>query len=187
MTKGVLSTYQAADYCNSSDSSIKRFIKSGKLKAYKTPGGHYRIVKNDLYEFMKKNNIPLLEETELVRKKIIVVDDDKQMRESIAKYLRSTGYNYDILTAKDGFEAGSLVVQFIPDIIILDLVMPGMDGFDICRKIKRNPLTKNMKIVILTGYGTDENVKKAYDCGADMVLCKPQKNEEILKAIETVG
>jgi len=172
MTKGVLSTYQAADYCNSSDSSIKRFIKSGKLKAYKTPGGHYRIVKNDLYEFMKKNNIPLLEETELVRKKIIVVDDDKQMRESIAKYLRSTGYNYDILTAKDGFEAGSLVVQFIPDII---------------RKIKRNPLTKNMKIVILTGYGTDENVKKAYDCGADMVLCKPQKNEEILKAIETVG
>lgn len=187
MAKGVLSTYQAAYYCNSSDSSIKRFIRSGKLKAYKTPGGHYRIVKNDLYEFMKKNNIPVLEKTELVRKKIIIVDDDEQVCESITKYLRSTDYNYDVLTAKNGFEAGSLVAQFIPDIIILDLVMPGMDGFDICRKIKRNPLTKNMKIVILTGYGSDENVKKAYDCGADMVLYKPANNEDILKAIEAVG
>lgn len=183
MVKNVFSSFQAADYCNSSDSSIKRYINSGKLKAYKTPGGHYRILKNDLLSFMKESNIPIPEKMETVRRKILVVDDDEQIREGTAKYLRINSNNYDVVTAEDGFEAGFMITQFMPDIIILDLIMPRMDGFNVCEKIKKNPLTKNIKILVLTGYATDENVKKAYECGADKVLAKPLKREELLNEI----
>jgi len=164
MVKKVFSTFQAADYCNSSDSSIKRYINSGKLKAYKTPGGHYRILKNDLLTFMKESNIPIPERMGIVRKKILIVYDE-QVREGMAKYLRVNSRDYDVATAEDGFEAGIMITQFMPDIIILDLIMPRMDGFRVCKKIKSNPLTKNVKILVLTGYANNINIKKVMNAG----------------------
>jgi len=185
MKKNAFTTFQAADICSSSDSSIKRYIKSGKLKAYRTPGGHYRIVKNDLFTFMKENNIPI-PEREIVRKKILIVDDDEQVRESIAKYLRINVRNYDVATSEDGFDTGIMIAQYMPNIIILDLIMPQMDGFNVCEKIKRNPLIKNIKILVLTGYASDKNVKRAYECGADKVLAKPIEKEELIKEINSL-
>ena len=186
MTKNVLSTYQAAAYCNSSDTSIKRYINSGKLKAYKTPGGHYKILKDDLFSYMKDNNIPIPEKMEVVRRKILIVDDDEQVREGMVKYLRMNGYNFDIATAEDGYEAGIMVMQFVPDLIILDLMMPHMDGFSVCKKISSNPLTKSIKILVVAGYANDENIKRAYECGADKVLAKPMEKEELLDGINSL-
>ena len=186
MAKDVFSTFKAADYCNSSDSSIKRYINSGKLKAYKTPGGHYRILKDDLFSFMKENNIPIPEKTEIVRKKILVVDDDEQVREGMAKFLRLNSSNFDVYTAEDGFDAGTMIMQSVPDLIILDLMMPRMDGFSVCEKIRSNPLTKSLKLLVLTGYADEKNIKKAYECGADKVLEKPIEKEELLNEINSL-
>ncbi len=186
MAKDVFSTFKAADYCNSSDSSIKRFINSGKLKAYKTPGGHYRILKDDLLSFMKENYIPIPEKREIVRKKILVVDDDEQVREGMAKHLRLNGHNFDVTTAEDGFEAGILFTQFVPDLIVLYLMMPHTDGFNVCKKINSNPMIKNTKILVITGYANEKNVKKAYECGADKVLAKPIEKEELLNEINSL-
>ncbi|RKY86947.1 histidine kinase [candidate division KSB1 bacterium] len=185
MTKVVFSTFQAAEYCNTSYMSIKRWIFSGKLKAYKTPGGHYRILKDDLLDFMAKNNIPVYENV-LLRKRVLIVDDDCLVRESIANFLRSNCFGFEVATAEDGFEAGVLVSQFLPNIIILDLMMPKMDGFKVCRKIKKNPLTKKIKLLVLTGFADEENVNKAYEYGADMVLSKPLEMDELLDAINSI-
>ena len=186
MAKDVFSTFQAAEYCDTSYMSIKRWIMSGKLKAYKTPGGHNRIHKRNLIDFMMKNNIPIPEKVDIIRKKILVVDDDIQVREGIANYLRMNGQNYEVTTAEDGFEAGIIVNQFDPDLIILDLLMPKMDGFKVCEKIKRNLLTRDTKILVLTGYANKKNMKRAYESGADKVLQKPLDMEKLLEEINLV-
>ena len=123
------------------------------------------------------------EKPKIIRKKILVVDDDSQVRESVAKSLRRRGMNYDVATAENGFEAGTLVTQFKPDAIILDIMMPRLDGFNVLKKIKENPALKSIYIIILTGFGSDENVRKAYESGADKVLFKPIENKKLIEEI----
>lgn len=184
-TKEVFSTFQAAKYCKTSYMSVKRWIFSGKLKAYRTPGGHFRIIKNDLLQFMKQNRIPNFENV-LVKKKILIVDDDAQARNSIADFLRIENQNYDVATAENGFEAGILVTQFKPDVIILDLIMPKLDGFKVCEMIKKNHTFQDIKVLVYTGYASEENIKRAYTCGADNVLAKPVEMEKLVEELEAL-
>ncbi len=186
MDKDTFTTIQAAKLCRATSMSIIRWIESGKIKAYTTPGGHRRIIKEDLIDFMKNNNIPILDKNIVPKKRILIVDDDELIREEIANYLQLPSFNYDVATAEDGFKAGVMVSEFVPDIILLDLLMPGIDGLKVCEEIKRNPLKKNVKIFILTGYGSEENIRKAYECGADKVLIKPVGNEELVREIESI-
>ena len=186
MASEVLSTSRVAKYCNSSISTIKRYINSGKLKSYKTPGGTYKIEKKHLLSFMEDYSIPIPEEIDMVRKKILIVEDDSQVRKSMAGYLKLKENNFDVTEAKDGFEAGMLISQVRPDLIILDLMIPHIDGFDVCKTIKSNILTKNILVLVLTGYGSKKNIRRAYNCGADIVLTKPVENEELLKKIEVL-
>ncbi|MHB9027541.1 MAG: response regulator [Candidatus Latescibacterota bacterium] len=181
--KEVLTTFEAAEYCHTSYMSVKRWIWSGKLKAFKTPGGHFRIQKNDLVEFMRKNDIPVPEDIPVVRKKMLIVDDDELVREGVANYLRMNSSDLEIATAEDGYEAGMMVTNFKPDLILLDLMMPRMDGFAVCEKLKKSPLTRNIKIIVLTGFGNEENTERAYACGADRVLAKPVEMEELFEYI----
>lgn len=186
MNNDVFTTFQAAEFCHTSFMSIKRWIQSGKLFAFKTPGGHYRILGKDLINFMKKNNIPIIKNIQPIWKKILIVDDETPIRDTISQFLRMNGNNFELATAEDGFEAGILVNQFMPDLILLDLMMPKMDGFKVCEKIKTNPTTKNIKLIVMTGFGTNENIKKAYDCGADKVLEKPFELQTLLEEINTI-
>ncbi len=183
MEQEVFTTYQAAKICKTSFMSINRWIKLGKLKSYKTPGGHNRIVKDDLIDFMKENNFPFIDDIGQQRYKVMIIDDDPDIRAMMVDTLQSTNYNLDVTTAKDGFEAGLLVLQIMPDIIFLDLMMPKLDGFKVCELIKSNPRTKHIKVVIITGYGNDENVENAMSVGAERVLFKPFNIKKILEEI----
>lgn len=186
MTNEFLSPAQAGKLCDTSYNSIKRWVKAGKLKGHKTPGGYHKISKNDLFSMMKEYDIPIPDEFEIARKKILIVDDDEHVRESIMRYLRMNGNNFEVTSAKDGFEAGILVTQFKPDLIVLDLMIPKMDGFSVCKNLKSNPKTKDIIILVLTGFSTEENIQRAKDCGADVVLTKPIREEELLKGIEAL-
>lgn len=180
----LFTTFQAAEYCKVSYVSIKRWILAGKIKGFKTPGGHYRIVKRDLQDFMIKNNIPIPDNDVITRRSILIVDDDDEVRESIADYLKTR--NYEVKTANDGFEAGLILNSYLPDIIILDLIMPNVNGFRVCELIKNNQRTKNIKLIVLTGYASEENVKKAYGYGVEKVLSKPVDMEELLDTISSL-
>ena len=183
MERKVFSTYQAAEICNTSFMSVNRWIHAGILKSYRTPGGHHRIRKDDLIDFMKENNIPILDEIIQKRYKVLIVDDDPNICDLLAQGLRSSQNNFDVTTAHNGFEAGSLLAQIIPDVVLLDLMMPGIDGFKVCKLIKSNPKTKHCKVVIVTGHGNDDNVEKAMAAGADRVLFKPVNIEKIVEEI----
>lgn len=115
-------------------------------------------------------------------KKILIVDDDLNIQKLLTKML--SRYQYQAEAASDGFEAGLKVMEFKPDLIILDLFMPRMSGFEMCKRIKKNSATSHIKILIITGYDTQENKNRIMEAGADDYLGKPLKKEIFLKKVE---
>lgn len=108
-------------------------------------------------------------------RRILVVDDEPSVREGIARALRRDPSGYEVETAGDGFEAGVRLAEFRPDLVILDVVMPGMGGLDICHRIRSHSGLESVKIIILTGYPGGGNREKSLVYGADLFLAKPQE------------
>ncbi|MFO7964983.1 MAG: response regulator [Desulfobacterales bacterium] len=184
----VMTVYEASKYCNVSSKSIINWVESGHIKAYKTVGGHRRINKTDLIDFMEKHGIPLPEaEQRSERKKILVVDDDPIIVETIVQALEEDENGYDVISASDGFEAGLQVRHFIPDLLILDIMMPDIKGFEVCKTIKANPQTKHIKVIVLSAYLDDEKFEKMKENGADICFSKPlplpQLKEEVARLL----
>lgn len=176
----ILTVSQASKYCKVSPKTIINWIEGGHLKAYKTVGGHRRIKKEDLDQFLKERGMPLPEEPKAEeRKKILVVDDDKIIVETIVQALEEDEFGYEMISASDGFEAGLQVSHFKPDLLILDIMMPDINGYEVCQKIKSNPETRNIKIIVLSAYLDDEAFKKMKEFGADACFSKPLPLEQL--------
>lgn len=170
----ILTVFQASKYCRVSPKTIINWIDAGHFEAYRTVGGHRRIKRGDLEVFMKKQGIPVPdEEVAGERKKILIVDDDPIIVETIVQALEEEEYNYEIISASDGFEAGLQVNHFKPHLLILDIMMPDIKGYDVCKKIKENEETKDIKIIVLSAYLDDEKFKKMKEYGADLCFSKP--------------
>ena len=173
---------QAAKHCAISRWTLLKCVQSGELKASRTPGGHYRILKEDLEGFIVKKGMYPLAYKRFSKKSILIVDDDKDVQELLTKIL--SDHNYKTEVASSGFEAGAKLVKFKPGLIILDLIMPEMSGFDVCRRIKEDPDMSHIKIIALTGYDTEQNRKKIMEAGADGYLAKPVEIDVLLRHIE---
>jgi len=184
----VLTVFKASQYCNVSPKTIINWVESGHIKAYKTVGGHRRINRSDLVAFMQKQGIPLpSEEPAEMKKKILVVDDDPIIVETIVQSLEEDVFDYEVISASDGFEAGLQVNHFAPDLLILDIMMPDIKGYEVCKKIKENPQTRHTKIIVLSAYLDEEKFKKMKDHGADACFSKPfplpQLKEEVARLL----
>ena len=184
----VFTVFQASKYCNVSPKTIINWIEAGHIEAYKTVGGHRRIKRSNLEGFMRKQGIPIPEE-ELIseKKRILIVDDDQIIVETIVQALEEEEYDYEIISASDGFEAGLQVNHFKPHLLILDIMMPDIKGYDVCKKIKTEEETKDIKIIVLSAYLDDEKFKKMKEFGADLCFSKPlplpQLREEVAKIL----
>ena len=184
----ILTVSQASEYCNVPTKTIISWIDAGGLSALKTEGGHRRIRKDDLDKFLKEKGIPLPGETKMEeRKKILVVDDDRIIVETIVQALEEDEYGYELISAADGFEAGLQVSHFKPDLIILDIMMPDINGYEVCRKIKSDPAAKNVKIIVLSAYLNEEAFEQMKAYGADACFSKPlplpQLKREVAKLL----
>ena len=182
--KDVFTIPRAAEYCSIHRVTLWRWVKSGELKSFHTPGGHFRILKEDLESFMRKKGMLFPLHKHSNKKKILIVDDDPKIRELLDKILSSNGYRVEV--ASDGFETGSKILQFKPDLMILDLFMPGMDGFEVCKRIKTNPGASHIKILAITGFDINENRDRIMKAGADGYLAKPFGKRTLLKNIEEI-
>ncbi len=186
----ILTVFKASEYCNVSPSTIINWIEAGHIKAYKTVGGHRRINRGDLEAFMNKQGIPIPNQISAVddRKRILVVDDDPIIVESIVQALEEDEYNYEVMSASDGFEAGLQVNHFKPDLLILDIMMPDIKGYDVCKKIKSMPETEHICIIVLSAYLDEEKFKEMQKNGADVCFSKPlplaRLKEEVAKLLE---
>ncbi len=112
------------------------------------------------------------------RPRILIVDDEPDVVTFIETALRLEG-KYELAAAFDGFEARHQLTTFRPHLVILDLMLPGMNGFDICQTVRSDPAARNVRILVVTGFATDENIEKALRYGADDYLEKPLKLESL--------
>jgi len=184
INKKFYTTGDIAEFFGVSRIAAYKWVKKGKIEAFRIPGGRYKIERKSLLEFAKKSGLKanILEKDK--EYKILIVDDEELITQSIKTFLESKYPTFYINIASDGFEAGRLITKTVPDIIILDLFLPGVNGFQLCRKIKSDENTKHIKIIAITGYPTEENVAKIKECGADAVLGKPFEMDELEKNIK---
>jgi excisionase family DNA binding protein len=186
--KSVYTTFETAKLCHVSPLSIINWVNAGRLPAFRTPGGHRRIRREDLIRFMRDNGIPLAEELRegSGKPKVLVVDDEGSIREVLSEHLTTRSKSYEVLTAADGFEAGRLVATFRPDVVLLDLRMPGLDGFQICRTIKADPDTSSTVVIAMTGFYSPETEARILECGAIRCFAKPVEPSTLSEYIDSV-
>lgn len=170
----IMTVFMASKFCRVSPKTIINWIEAGHIKAYKTVGGHRRINRSDLEGFMRKQGIPIPEdEPEEGTRRILVVDDDPIIVESIVQALEEDERDYEVISASDGFEAGLQIKQFKPHLVILDIMMPDIKGYEVCRRIKSAEDTRQTKIIVLSAYLDEEKFNKMKEYGADVCFSKP--------------
>lgn len=179
-TRRFFTTSEVARYCAVTNDGVLKWIKSGKLRAFSTPGGHYRIASDDFRAFLGEYDIPIDEaffrggEHE---RAVLVVDDEPDIREIVRRVLEEIDPGLKIEEASDGYEAGIKIGSLNPDLVIMDLRMPRVDGLSLCRSIRENPDTRGIKVLAITAFPEQDNIKKMYDAGADLCLIKPLQFE----------
>jgi excisionase family DNA binding protein len=163
MPEKTFTTYEIAKFCDVYPSSVINWINDGKLKAYSTPGGHHRVTREDLLKFLKQFNIPIPAELAGQEKRVLIVDDDIELARIIEKALRKHAKDIQTEVCHSGVDALIRIGQVVPDLVILDIVLPKMDGCQVCKILKTRPETRAIKIIGISGKSvplTDKNLSE---------------------------
>jgi excisionase family DNA binding protein len=180
----LLTTGEVARYCDVSTNAVKKWIRNGRLKAFRTPGGHFRVDSEDFREFLVLHKMPVYAEFfEKKGRRILLVDDDSQVREMLAEVLRAMDLDLVVEQAEDGYDALLKAGNSRPDLLVLDLKMPRMDGFEACRRIRSNPSTSTTKILAISGFMDNSAEQEIVRCGASDYMKKPLNIEEFRSKI----
>ncbi|MCC6149739.1 MAG: response regulator [Planctomycetes bacterium] len=181
-----LSTGDIARHCQVTPATVVNWIKAGKLKVYSTPGGQYRMEVKAFIDFLHENKFPVPEElAPASERRILVIDDDEDILKLAAEALEEYMPNAVIETSSDGYDGLLKIGAFKPHAIILDLMMPRIDGAEVCRRLRGNTDTKNVFIIAVSGLAADnELVRKVKRIGVDDFFNKPLKYEEVAKSLK---
>lgn len=183
--KDLFTTGKAAEVCKVSQQTIIRCFDSGRLEGFRVPGSKFRrIPRHSLIKFMKDNNIPL-DNLDSGKKKILIVDDDAEIVELMADVLLRDG-RFDLKTASSGYEAGMATQQFRPDLILLDYMLPDINGNVVCQTIRQNPEFENIKIIIVSGVVKPDEIDGLLKAGAEDFIQKPFNIVELTDKITSV-
>lgn len=179
MKQKTLTTGEIAEYCDVNFRTVIRWIERGLLKSYKLPGrGDNRIQPEDFVTFLQENDMPIPTDfADLNRQnRILIIDDDVAMASAIERVFKRDGF--DVAVANSGFDAGNKLASFQPALVTLDLSMPGMDGFEVLKRI-REQFGSSIKVLVLSALN-DVGLQKAMTTGADKTMNKPFDNEILL-------
>jgi two-component system OmpR family response regulator len=183
--KQVFTTGEAAEVCKISQQTIIRCFDSGRLHGFRVPGSRFRrIPRDELIRFMKANAIPT-DNLEGGRKRILVVDDDEQIVELFVDVL-SRDARYEVKTANNGYDAGMLTREFRPDLLVLDYMLPDINGNHVCRTVRSDPDLAHTKIIIVSGVVNQDEVDQLVEAGADEFVKKPFNIEKLQQRIATL-
>ncbi len=178
--KDVFTTGEAAEICQVSQQTIIRCFDAGRLQGFRVPGSKFRRIPRDaLIKFMKDNGIPL-DNLDSGRKKVLVVDDDAEIVELFVNVLNRDG-RFEVKTAASGYDAGVMTQEFMPDLVILDYMLPDINGNVVCQTIRSNPKFEHMKIVIVSGVVNQEEINELLQAGANEFVKKPFNIEKLIE------
>lgn len=177
--KSYLSPADVAQILMVSPATIRLWASKGDLSAVSTPGGHRRFLRHDIERFARDKNLTIqIPNDEILR--ILIVDDDVHVSNYLSRLFDRVESKTKTMTANNGYSAGRIVHYFQPHVVLLDLMMPELNGFDVCRQIKRDTATKATRVIAMTGFYTDENVRRALDAGAECCIEKPFDRDKLL-------
>ena len=180
--KTVFTTGEAAKICKVSQQTIIRCFDNGQLKGFRVPGSRFRrIPREALYKFMKDNGIPT-DALESGKRKVLLVDDDAELVELILKFLDEDG-RFETRVAQNGFDAGMMVKEYHPDLIVLDVMLPDINGQAVCELIRRDPTMSDIKIICISGMVEEDKIQDLRQSGADDFLHKPLDIDELLRRV----
>jgi excisionase family DNA binding protein len=177
--KQVFTTGEVADICKVSQQTIIRCFDSGKLQGFRVPGSRFRrIPREALMQFMKDNSIPLTL-LDSGRKRVLIVDDDPAITEMLQDVLERDG-RFEVRATSTGYEAGILTQSFTPDLILLDYLLPDINGNIVCRTIRENPAFSDIRIIFVSGVVNPDEVEQLIKAGADDFIKKPFNVEKLI-------
>jgi len=184
--KDLFTTGEAADICQVSQQTIIRCFDSGKLDGFRVPGSKFRrIPRENLIKFMKENNIPLSNLSVAGKRKVLIVDDDMEIVELLVDVLTRDG-RFEVRTATSGYDAGLMTQRFRPDVILLDYMLPDVNGNIVCKTIRENPEFTNTKIIIISGVINQTEIDELLKSGAEAFMKKPFNITELIDKIAAV-
>ena len=179
-TKTVFTTGEAAKICKVSQQTIIRCFDNGTLKRFRVPGSRFRRIPRDqLFAFMRDNGIPT-DALESGKRKVLLVDDDVELVELINDVLaRDT--RFEVRTANNGFDAGMMVKEYRPDLIVLDVMLPDINGKEVCQRVRSDSTMDEVRIICISGMVEDDKIEDLKASGANDFLHKPFEVETLVE------
>ncbi len=178
--KTVFTTGEAAKICKVSQQTIIRCFDSGQLKGFRVPGSRFRrIPREQLYAFMRDNGIPT-DALESGKRKVLIVDDDQELVELIVDVLDKDG-RFEVRTVNNGFDAGMMVKEYHPDLIVLDVMLPDINGKEVCQRVRTDKSMDDVRIICISGMVEEDKIEDLKAAGANDFLHKPFEVETLIE------
>jgi excisionase family DNA binding protein len=184
--KQYLTSGEAARICGVHINTIKSWVRKGEIEAILTPGGRWRIQSDSLLKFLQDNGMPVPDEITERPQKILVVDDDPAVCELVRGAMKLSLLSCEIFSVEDGYSGLIKVGDVKPDLMILDIMMPEINGLEVLQRLRANPgLAEGMRIMVLTGAKDSKLVMQNIESVApDAVLFKPVSVMQLLETIQ---
>jgi len=180
--KTVFTTGEAAKICKVSQQTIIRCFDSGQLKGFRVPGSRFRRIPRDLlYSFMRDNGIPT-DALDSGKRKILIVDDDEELVELIVDVLMRDG-RFEVKSVNNGFDAGMMVKEYRPDLIVLDVMLPDINGQEVCQRVRKEKAMDDIRIICISGMVEEDKIEELRAAGANDFLHKPFEIETLIDRI----
>jgi excisionase family DNA binding protein len=190
-----LTSVEVAAACGVSPRTVTNWIRDGAIRAHRTVGGHGRVAVDELRRFLASRGIPVPAELTsdpvepegevTAGRRVLVIDDDEAFLEVVKELLTASGFAVE--TARQGFLAGWLVGRRPPDVIVLDLVMPGLDGYEVLSLLRERQESKAIPVVACTSLRGPETEARLKTAGFDAFVRKPIDFKVLVRTLETLA
>jgi excisionase family DNA binding protein len=178
----LLTSHEVGDLLQVNPSSVKKWVNEGRIAAFRTPGGHRRIRVADLVDFLNRHAMPIPRPLAgIAKKRLLIVDDDEVHLRALERRLKPHRARVEIELTSNGIDALVMVGSFKPDLIVLDVYMPELDGVEVCRRLKRKPGTRHIGVIVTSAHLTKAVEENALAAGALQCVPKPMDLKVLLE------
>ena len=180
----LLTSYQAGSILQVNPSSVNKWVKDGRIPAFRTPGGHRRIRASDLVAFLNRHQMPIPGVlTNAAQARVLILVDNPDEIGQLQRLFTPYAGSLDVHIIDNGVDALVQVGAFRPNLVVLDVEIAKMDGFDVCRRLHSNNLAENMVIIMMASRVDASIEARAQEAGAKLCVSKPLQIEPVLGAL----
>jgi len=180
----LLTSHEVGALLQVNPSSVKKWVNDGRIAAFRTPGGHRRIRVADLIDFLHRHAMPIPRELVGVgKRRLLIVDDDLITLRALERRLKPYRARVQVALTQNGIDALVMVGSFKPDLIVLDVYMPELDGIEVCRRLKLNAETRHIGVIVNSAHLTKLVEENALAAGALRCVPKPMDPKVLIEQL----